>query len=77
MSCSPEEFVRLWQSADSPRDVAEKAGISVRRATSRACLYRRRGIRLKKMAGLGWDNNASARLDVEALNRIIDEEERR
>ena len=44
-----EDFIRIWQAAKTLDEVAEKAGITRRSATFRACKYRARGIPLKYM----------------------------
>lgn len=43
-----EEFITIWQKADSPEEVMEKTGLSYNRVTAKAVYYRRRGIPLKK-----------------------------
>jgi hypothetical protein len=44
-----EEFVRIWQSSDSPAEVAKKAGYKRSLgATSRAAYLRKLGVKLKR-----------------------------
>jgi DNA-directed RNA polymerase specialized sigma24 family protein len=64
---SPEEFVRVWQSSSSAREVATKLGIPATTASSRAMRYRKAGVRLKHFRG------KEPPVDVAALNAIIDD----
>jgi hypothetical protein len=42
------EFVRVWQSATSLAEVSDKLQLPPRIVKGRACVYRRRGVPLKK-----------------------------
>jgi hypothetical protein len=65
---SPEEFIRVWQTAASADEVAEKLKMPKPIVHARATTYRKAGIKLKSMPRTG-----RASLDVEALNRLVDE----
>lgn len=62
---SPNEFVKLWQKANSPAELAEKLGVSAIRVSSRASAYRKEGVPLKKFASVG-----SPRIDFDSLKKI-------
>src|SRR5262245_54386200 len=64
---SPEQFVHAWQTSDSADEVAEKLKMPKPIVHARVSLYRQFGIKLKKMPRRRKD-----RLDVEALNRMIE-----
>lgn len=66
MKCSSEEFVRIWQQAESTREVCEKTGQTINSATHMASLYRKRGIHLKFMKG----EVGRKRLDIEKLSAL-------
>lgn len=42
-----EEFVKIWQQADSVEEAAEKAGMTIKSASNKASLLRGRGVPLK------------------------------
>lgn len=65
MSCTPETFVRVWQTAASIADVAAELGMREDAARSRACDYRRRGIPLKKFSRARPDVPALAKLAID------------
>ena len=47
---SAEDFIRAWQTSGTPAEAAEKLGRNgTTGITSRACVYRKKGIPLKKM----------------------------
>ena len=46
---SPLEFVRIWESADNVREVAEATGLKPASCQVRASTYRSKGIALKHM----------------------------
>lgn len=47
--CTPEDFVRFWQQANSAEEVSKLLGESVWTTRQRAYRYRRLGIQLKFM----------------------------
>jgi Mn-dependent DtxR family transcriptional regulator len=66
---SAEEFVRLWQRAESLGVVAARMGVFPSSASSRASRLRREGVLLKYMPG-GYGET----IDIEALKKIVQEE---
>lgn len=60
---SPEAFVRAWQAAKKPEEVAAALGMTKRAVCTRAERYRAKGVRLKR---LDWT------LDIEALNKLAE-----
>lgn len=44
-----ELFVRVWQAAKSPDEVAEQLGLTRGNVVQRAAIYRKMGIPLKKL----------------------------
>jgi hypothetical protein len=67
---SPEDFVRAWQSSKTAQEVAAKLAMPKPLVHARASNYRRIGVRLKL---LGRGN--PKRLDVQALNKLIQQTE--
>lgn len=65
---SPEEFVRIWQQAESLEEVTQKTGYSNPAASARAGGYRRKGVALKRFS------NARFGLDWKLLAKIAKEE---
>jgi hypothetical protein len=65
---TPEEFIKAWQQSDSPQEVADLLKMPKAIVLARASNYRDNGIRLKKMK-----RGQKRKLDVEALNALIDE----
>jgi hypothetical protein len=65
---SQEEFVRVWQDAQSVDEVCERLKMRYGIVLARVSNYRRRGVRLKKMP-----RKNSRRVDVDKLNRLIEE----
>jgi hypothetical protein len=65
---SPEDFVRAWQTAESMEAFTEATGIESRAGTSRAVIYRKKGIPLKKFPRGG--NTGRPSLDVKALAEL-------
>ena len=64
---SPEDFVRAWQQAESPLEVALATGLTVQQACARATAYRRRGVPLQRFSrSPNWD--ALAEIAREANN---------
>ena len=61
---SAEEFVKIWQQAESAAEVAEKCGINRGSAMCRASRMRKAGVSLKMMGG------APHKLDVAALSAL-------
>lgn len=48
---SADEFIRIWQIADSIPDVMKKTGLPKATVNARAYNYRKKGVPLKKMTG--------------------------
>jgi hypothetical protein len=65
---SPEAFIRAWQTSSSADEVAEKLKMPKPIVHARATTYRKAGVKLKSMPRAG-----KASLDVDALNRLVDE----
>jgi hypothetical protein len=67
----PEEFVRIWQTASTIKEVAVRTGVAYNAACRRASNYRRHGVPLKKHLVMhkGPQNNweALAKLAQEVL----------
>lgn len=61
---SAEEFVRIWQSASSVREVSEKTGMKMKAIYVRSSTYRGLGIMLKHMP------QRAPKLDITALNKL-------
>jgi hypothetical protein len=52
----PREFVKVWQSASSTTDVAEKLNMTARAVGQRAKRYRANGVRLKVLPAVeSWE----------------------
>ena len=68
---SAEEFVRVWQESASADEVANRLNMPKPIIFARASGYRQSGVNLKKMP-----RHKNKALDVEALNKIIDEIDR-
>ena len=66
MSVRAAEFVKVWQGAERSSAVSKALGLSPSVASSRASLYRKRGIPLKKMPR----GRGSAPLDIKALTKL-------
>lgn len=45
---TPEQFISLWQESNGVEEVCEKSGMNYGAVSTRAWLYRKRGIPLKK-----------------------------
>jgi hypothetical protein len=60
-----DAFVRAWQRAKSPADVARLCKQSSATVSARASFLRKRGINLKRFGRGGWN-----RIDVPAINRL-------
>ena len=67
---TPEQFVRLWQESKSIRDFCEKTGRTYNAAYSRACYYRKLGVKLKR------HKKTAKTIDVAELNAIIEQHDR-
>jgi hypothetical protein len=63
-----EQFIRVWQSSQSAAEAARRLGMPKPIAAAGASSYRKAGIALKGMARRGRRS-----LDVEGLNRLIEE----
>lgn len=48
--CSPEEFVRIWQTAKNMDEVIKRSGMPRTTCGSKAGLYRKKGVMLKKFS---------------------------
>ena len=66
-----EEFVRIWQGASSPAEVAEACQIEKQSAQSRAMMLRRLGVPLKKFSHLSGRPRRSKK-DVGALKALAE-----
>ncbi len=62
--CTPEQFVKAWQEADTVQDVANSLGMSYASIISRSRNYIAKGINLKLMTK---DRNV---VDVDKLNEL-------
>ena len=63
---TPEEFVKVWQTSESIREVCDKTGLTNGGANSRALLYRKNGVPLKRFPRGG----TVPRLDYKALAKL-------
>ncbi len=61
---TPEDFIRIWQTSNSTKEVSEKVGIDRSAVRVRVDFYRKRGIPLKKY------KNARESLNIEALTKL-------
>jgi hypothetical protein len=68
---SAERFVEVWQTSNSAQEVADRTGMPLPIVHARASGYRKQGVKLKKMP-----RAHGRQLDIEALNRLIEEIER-
>lgn len=66
-SASPEEFIACWQQADSVNEVAMTLNMTTSGVTSRASLYRKKGIPLKT-----FDRRGSEPLDWNRLAKLAE-----
>ncbi len=71
-SVSPEEFIQAWQSSSSAQEVADKLKMPKPIVLARASTYRKAGVHIKKMPRV-----SNRRLDVAALNRLIEKLDRK
>ena len=69
---SPEEFVRVWQTAVGIKAIVGATGLSYGAVTRRAVDYRRQGIKLKRMRGPQVRPSGRRTIDVNALNKICE-----
>ncbi len=63
---SAREFCLVWNHCICAEEVARALGLPKQSVLSRASRYRRKGVRLKKLAP-----SPRKRLDVEGLNRLL------
>ena len=63
---SAEEFVTVWQNAETMDDVCESLEMKAGTAQVRASTYRKKGVNLKKFPKGGKS------FDVDSLNALID-----
>ena len=63
---TPEAFIKLWQTSESIREVAEKTGLTPGGANSRAQLYRKNGVQLKRFP----KGSSGPRLDYKSLAKL-------
>lgn len=71
LNCPHEQFIRVWQTSNSVREVADKLDMERNLAGNRACSLRKRGIPLKhfpKENGPKYDYASLARLAEEYCN---------
>lgn len=66
-----EEFVIAWQTSNNYDEVVAKTGLPRRACQSKACLFRKRGIKLKVFERQG--RTGPPPLDVPSLNKLIDQ----
>lgn len=62
---SPEEFIKVWQTTATRKEVAEKLKMNANACSQRAANYRNQGIRLKKLTPPG-----RAGLDLKKLSAL-------
>ena len=70
MRAIAEEFVKVWQGAESATAVGKALGTDPRSATSRAVWLRKKGVPLKKMA---HRYNGRRSLDIKTLTKLAKE----
>jgi hypothetical protein len=63
---TPEEFIKAWQTSDTPQEVADLLNMPKPIVLARASTYRAAGIKLKKMK-----RGNKRELNVDALNALI------
>lgn len=61
---TPEEFVKIWQSSQTAKEIAEKTGSTPGNVCARAYHYRKKGVKLKML------NSGPQPMDCVALNKI-------
>ena len=66
---SVEEFVKIFQDSATRQDAAERLGVAYGSVVSREKNLRKKGVNLKVMPRKERSNG----LDVDALNKMIDE----
>ncbi len=66
---NPEEFVKIWQASATMAEVAKRTKMARGAVSSRACVYRKKGVPLKRMGRNGpridWTSLAAL---AESLN---------
>jgi hypothetical protein len=70
-SVPAEDFIRAWQSASSAQEVADRLKMPKPIVLARAANYRKAGVHIKKMP-----RRSNRRLDVAALNKLIEQLDR-
>lgn len=70
---SAEEFVRLWQGAETVDDVVKATASTAQRVAARATHLRKLGVKLKKFK----PRPRAKRIDVAALNKIVEQIDKR
>src|SRR5947209_7670873 len=68
---SPQDFCRVWETSETPQEVADRLNMPRPIVLARASFYRKQGVRLKKMK-----RKTKRSLDVNGLNQMITEIER-
>jgi hypothetical protein len=68
---SPEAFVMAFEEANTVSDVAEKLAIPIPIVHARASVYRRLGVKLKKLK-----RRKSSSVDVDRLNKLLESRRR-
>jgi hypothetical protein len=68
---SAEQFITVWQTSDTAQEAAERLKMPKDIAHARASMYRKAGVRLKRMPRRGQGG-----LNVAALNKLIEELDR-
>lgn len=73
-SCDQATFCKVWQASSSVGEVARLLGMEKAAAMSRASVYRKSGIKLKKFdKGRPRKTVEMRRQEVTALNRVVAE----
>lgn len=68
---TPQEFCLMWQSCSTVKEVAEKLGVKESAVRSRANLYMKRGVKLKKFPKGVYVLRKP--LPVDMLNKLIEQ----
>jgi hypothetical protein len=71
VSVSPEDFVKVWQKANSRKEVATALGMKYNAVVSREKTYRKAGIPLKEINNKA---NRGRRIDVASLSALCQPE---
>jgi len=69
MKATPEQFLKTWQESKSVDEVAEKLKMKPSAVRSRVSMYRKLGVKPKKMPHA----SGRSKLNIAALNQLCDE----